>query len=78
MLNTGTPTWTEQTWTGITNIQTSKLFYYKEQVLYCDGTTYYTLNVGTNEWTLNRWPNGIDISAKYILLKIIIIYLFNL
>ena len=66
VLNPDTSTWSLQTWQGLTNIQTSKLFYYKEQVLYCDGTTYYTLNIGTNEWTLNRWPNGIDISAKYI------------
>ena len=66
VLNPDTSTWSLQTWQGLTNIQTSKLFYYNEQVLYCDGTTYYTLNIGTNEWTLYTWPNGIDISAKYI------------
>lgn len=66
VLNPDTSTWSPQTWEGITNIQTSKLFYYKEQVLYCDGTTYYTLNIGTNKWTQHPWPNGIDISAKYI------------
>lgn len=66
VLNPDTSTWSPQTWEDITNIQTSKLFYYKEQVLYCDGTTYYTLNIGTNKWTQHTWPNGIDISAKYI------------
>lgn len=66
VLDPDTSTWSSQTWESITNIQTSKLFYYKEQVLYCDGTIYYTLNIGTNKWTLYTWPNGIDISAKYI------------
>lgn len=66
VLNPDTSTWSLQTWQGLTNIQTSKLFYYKEQVLYCDGTTYYTLNIGTNNWESHMWPDKIDISAKYI------------
>lgn len=66
VLNPDTSTWSSQTWEGITDIHTTKLFHYKEQVLYCDGTTYYTLNIGTNKWTQHTWPNGIDISAKYI------------
>ena len=66
VLKPDTSTWSPQTWQGLTDIQTSKLFYYKEQVLYCDGTTYYTLNIGTNNWESHIWPNGIDISAKYI------------
>ena len=67
VLNPDTSTWSSQTWEGITNIQTTKLFYYKEQVLYCDSTAYYTLNVGTNKWTRHIWrPNGVDIIAKYI------------
>lgn len=67
VLNPDTSTWSSQTWEGITNIQTTKLFYYKEQFLYCDSTAYYTLNIGTNKWTRHIWrPNGIDISAKYI------------
>lgn len=67
VLNPDTSTWSSQTWEGITNIQTTKLFYYKEQVLYCDSTAYYTLNIGTNKWTRHIWrPNGVDIIAKYI------------
>ena len=66
VLDPDTSTWSSQTWQGLTNIQTSKLFYYKEQVLYCDGTTYYTLNIGTNNWESHMWPDKIDISAKYI------------
>lgn len=66
VLNLDTSTWLPQTWEGITNIQTGKLFHYKEQVLYCDGINYYTLKIGTNKWTQYTWPNGIDISAKYI------------
>lgn len=66
VLKPDTSTWSLQTWQGLTNIQTSKLFYYKEQVLYCDGTTYYTLNIGTNNWESHMWPDKIDISAKYI------------
>ena len=72
VLNTDTSTWTEQTWTGITNIQTGKLFHYKDQVLYClyfttDFTTlYYTLDIGTNKWERHNWPKGIYIDATDI------------
>lgn len=70
VLNPNTSTWSAQTWEGITNIQTGKLFHYKEQVLYCvyyDSATqnfttdYYTLNIGTNKWTKHNWPDGIYI-----------------
>lgn len=70
VLNPDTFTWSPQTWEGITNIQTGKLFHYKEQVLYCvyyDSATqnvttdYYTLNIGTNKWTKHNWPDGIYI-----------------
>lgn len=70
ILNPNTSTWSAQTWEGITNIQTGKLFHYKEQVLYCvyyDSATqnfttdYYTLNIGTNKWTKHNWPDGIYI-----------------
>lgn len=69
VLNTDTSTWTEQKWEGITNIQTGKLFHYKDQVLYClyfttDFTTlYYTLDIGTNKWEPHNWPKGIYINA---------------
>lgn len=70
VLNPDTSTWLPQSWEGITNIRTDKLFHYKEQVLYCilwdstkqDVTTeYYTLDIGTNKWTKHNWPDGIYI-----------------
>lgn len=67
VLNSDTSTWSTQTWEGITNIQTSELFYYKEQVLYCDSIAYYVLNIGTNKWTRHFWrPNGVNIFAECI------------
>lgn len=71
VLNSDTSTWSTQTWEGINNIQTGKLFHYKDQVLYCvlfDSnkqnftTEYYTLNIGTNRWTKHNWPDGIYIN----------------
>lgn len=71
VLNSDTSTWSTQTWEGINNIQTGKLFHYKDQVLYCvlfDSnkqnftTEYYTLNIGTNKWTKHNWPDGIYIN----------------
>lgn len=68
VLNPDTSTWSPQTWEGITNISTTNLFHYKEQVLYCvyfDSdftTTYYILNIDTNKWDQHNWPDGIYIN----------------
>lgn len=68
VLNPDTSTWSPQTWEGLTDIQTGKLFHYKEQVLYCvyfDSdftTTYYTLDIDTNKWEQHNWPDGIYIN----------------